>query len=166
MALRLKVTNVSASSDKGPRNIFLTEAGVLLKPGDSCAVNRVDAGTEAQAAAGLLKIEEGSFLPPVKPETQMQAEEEVVDKSPSVAKPEVSSSDEDKARAKRDAKAMDKRMGASDVSADMQKAAAASPPGGTLLSDAVPAPTDPAIGDDGKPLFGSSDKSSSTKRGR
>jgi len=66
---KYKITNTSPASEKGARNVFLTEAGRLLKPGEHCVVNRVDSGTLAQAEAGLLRVEEGSFAaPPIFPE--------------------------------------------------------------------------------------------------
>lgn len=56
-----KVTNVSASSKKGARPIFLTEVGKLLKPGESCVLNRMSPGTERRVTEGLLKVEDGSY---------------------------------------------------------------------------------------------------------
>ena len=64
--LRYKVTNISQKTEKGPRNVFLTEVGKLLKPGEHCVCNRLDSGTHSQASAGILKVEEGSFnAPPI-----------------------------------------------------------------------------------------------------
>jgi len=69
--LKYRVTNISASSKKGARNVFLTEAGKLLKPGDKCPVNRLDKGTMVLVDAGVLKLEEGSFAPtPIFPESE------------------------------------------------------------------------------------------------
>lgn len=62
--MKYNVTNVSASSDKGARSVFLTEAGKLLKAGDAIACNRIDSGTWGMAKAGILKIEEGNFPTP------------------------------------------------------------------------------------------------------
>lgn len=59
-----KITNTSASGGRGPRSIFLTEAGRLLKPGETCVVNRLDRGTEALAKSGALKVEKGTFEKP------------------------------------------------------------------------------------------------------
>ena len=64
--MKYNVTNVSAHSDKGARNVFLTEAGKLLKAGESIACNRIDSGTWGLEKAGLLKIQEGNFpTPPI-----------------------------------------------------------------------------------------------------
>ncbi len=62
--LKYRITNVSQTSAKGARNVFLTEVGKLLKPGDQCISNRIDTGTQAMVEAGVLKVEEGSFAKP------------------------------------------------------------------------------------------------------
>lgn len=57
MAKYYKVTNVSGAQKSGPRNIFLVEAGKLLKPGDSAYnLNRLSSGTVANATARGLEI--------------------------------------------------------------------------------------------------------------
>ena len=61
--MKYNVTNVSADSEKGARGVFLTEAGRLLKPGESVPVNRIDPGTWGLEKAGVLKISEGDFAP-------------------------------------------------------------------------------------------------------
>lgn len=60
---KFKVTNTSQKSGS-PRNIFLTEAGKMIKPGEHCVCNRLDSGTQAQVDAGILGLEEGDFVLP------------------------------------------------------------------------------------------------------
>ena len=62
--LKFRVTNTSQRTAKGARAVFLTEVGKLLKPGEQCVCNRLDNGTSVLAEAGVLKIEEGSFVKP------------------------------------------------------------------------------------------------------
>lgn len=56
-----KVTNTSHESVHGARAIFLTEAGKLLKPGESCVLNRLNSGTERLVTSKLLTVEDGAF---------------------------------------------------------------------------------------------------------
>lgn len=64
--VKYKITNTSSASPKGSRNVFLIEAGKLLRPGDFCCVNRIDGGTRALEETGVLRVEEGEFnLPPL-----------------------------------------------------------------------------------------------------
>ena len=62
--LKYKVTNISHRSVKGERNVFMTEVGRLIKPGEHCVTNRLDNGTRGLAEVGVLKIEEGNFAKP------------------------------------------------------------------------------------------------------
>jgi len=49
MATYYKITNVSGGTEKGPRGIFLTEAGKLLRPGETAYnVRRLNPATEAR----------------------------------------------------------------------------------------------------------------------
>lgn len=57
---KYRVTNTSVKAEK-TRNVFLTEVGKLLKPGESCCTNRVDGGTRSLEKNGILKVEEGAF---------------------------------------------------------------------------------------------------------
>ena len=99
---KYKVTNTSHSSSKGNRNVFLTEAGKLLKPGEHCVCNRLDNGTRAMAKAGILKVEEGSFArPPIFP----PKEDEKVDNSAAEAAEKARLEAEAKAQAEAKAKA-------------------------------------------------------------
>ena len=98
--MRYKVTNTSQLSDDGKRNVFLTEAGKLIKPGESCVCNRLDNGTKRLADAKVLKIEEGKFSAAplfVKPPVA----------EPLPPTPNTSA---DQERAAADARAMDDRM--------------------------------------------------------
>jgi len=113
--MKYNVINVSANSDKGARNVFLTEAGKLLKAGDSITCNRIDSGTWGLASAGLLKIEEGNFpTPPIFTEKPAAPPEDETATGP---KPE------DVAVRKAEALAMDQRIAAAKVAADAKAAA-------------------------------------------
>lgn len=83
--LKYRVTNTTQKTAKGPRNVFLTEVGKLLRPGEQCVCNRLDNfGTRLQVEAGDLRIEEGSFAEPLPiPETPPSEKEE----SPPAAPP-------------------------------------------------------------------------------
>lgn len=71
---KLKVTNTSSSTKKGPRNIYLTEVGKLLKPGESCFLNRLENGTDVLVEVGDLKVEAGTFeLPAFFPKNKEEA---------------------------------------------------------------------------------------------
>jgi membrane protein involved in colicin uptake len=98
--MKFKIINTSQLSEGGKRNVFVTEAGKLLKPGDHCVCNRVDAGTRRQADAKVLKIEEGNF------------QAAALFKKPPVAPPLPDTPNQilDKERAAADAKAMTERM--------------------------------------------------------
>ena len=61
---KYRVTNVSQTQENGGRNVFLTEAGKLLRPGESCLINRFGEGTSRLRDSGVLKIDEGAFAPP------------------------------------------------------------------------------------------------------
>lgn len=58
--MKYKVTNITHLHPPY-QNRFLTEAGRLLRPGQSCLANRLDKGTWRDADANLISIEEGSF---------------------------------------------------------------------------------------------------------
>lgn len=116
--MKYNVTNVSAHSDKGARAVFLTEAGKLLKAGESISCNRIDSGTWGLEKAGLLKIEEGNFAQaPIFKEEPKAAPE---DESASAPRPE------DVAARKAEAAKMDERIAAAKAAEDA-KAAAAKP---------------------------------------
>jgi hypothetical protein len=102
--MKYNVTNVSAHSEKGARSVFLTEAGKLLKAGESVTCNRIDNGTWGLEKSGLLKIEEGNFAqaPIFKDAPPVIAEDE----KPTGPKPE------DVAARRAEAEAMDKRLAA------------------------------------------------------
>jgi hypothetical protein len=61
---RFKITNNSQKHSDGKRNIFLTEAGKLIKPGEHCLCNRLDNGTQSLVDAGILAVEQGDFTVP------------------------------------------------------------------------------------------------------
>jgi hypothetical protein len=125
--MKYNVTNVSASSEKGARSVFLTEAGRLLKPGEKVPVNRVDAGTWVLEKDGVLKIEEGDFEPlPIFPPKAPPAPEE----------PELPSGPraEDVAARKAEQEAMDRRLAEAEAKAEVKVDADSKP-------DVVPAPT-------------------------
>jgi hypothetical protein len=61
---RFKITNESQKHSEGKRNVFLTEAGKLIKPGEHCLCNRLDNGTQSMIDAGILSKQEGSFENP------------------------------------------------------------------------------------------------------
>lgn len=75
--MKYRVTNTTASTDTGARNVFLIEAGKLLAPGESVPCNRLDAGTRKLGETGVIKIEEGDFPKPsplpVKEEAKAEA---------------------------------------------------------------------------------------------
>jgi hypothetical protein len=99
---KYKVTNTSQRTEKGARNVFITEAGKLLKPGESCVVNRLDNGTKAQGESGLLHIEQGAFsLAPIFTKEPLPAPQ-----APT------SSAVEASAKAAEEARAMDERIAA------------------------------------------------------
>ena len=114
--MKYNVTNVSASSDKGARNVFLTEAGKLLKAGEAIACNRIDSGTWGLEKAGLLKIEQGNFAqaPIFKDEPAAPPEDETA----TGPKPE------DVAARKAEAAAMDQRIAAAAAKAEADAEAA------------------------------------------
>ena len=64
--MRYKITNISQET-KTPRNVFSTECGRLLKPGDSAVVNRINASTKALVIAGIMEVKEGQFDAPALP---------------------------------------------------------------------------------------------------
>lgn len=98
--MKYKVTNTSQLSEGGKRNVFVTEAGKLIKPGEHCVCNRLDNGTRKQADAKVLKIEEGEFpAPPLFPKEPVKPPE-----------PPTASTKEGNDRAAADARAMDDRM--------------------------------------------------------
>jgi len=135
--MKYNVINVSASSDKGARNVFLTEAGKLLKAGDSIACNRIDSGTWGLASAGLLKIEEGNFpTPPIFVEKPKPAPEDETATAPKA---------EDVAVRRAEAEAMDKRIAAAkaleDAKAAAESAAKAAPVEAPVVAEAEPAAT-------------------------
>jgi hypothetical protein len=112
--MKFKVTNTSQLSAGGKRNIFLTEAGKLIKPGESCVCNRLDAGTKRNADAKVLKVEEGDFAAPA------------LFKKPPVAEPlpPTPNTSLDMERAAADARAMDERMQAEKAEAEAKAKAA------------------------------------------
>jgi hypothetical protein len=61
---KFKITNTSQKHSDGKRNIFLTEAGKLIKPGEHCLCNRLDNGTQSLVDAGILSCQEGDFTLP------------------------------------------------------------------------------------------------------
>lgn len=132
--MKYNVTNVSTSSDKGARSVFLTEAGKLLQPGEAITCNRIDNGTWGLEKAGILKIEEGNFAQaPIFAEAPKPP---VDDEKPTGPKPE------DVAARKAEAAAMDQRIAAAKA-ADEAKAAEATKPVDATFSDveSTPAPT-------------------------
>lgn len=58
---KYKITNVSANSPKGKRNVFLVEVGKTVGPGEAAYANSIQPGTKAMAKAKIVKIDEGDF---------------------------------------------------------------------------------------------------------
>mgnify|MGYP000139977031 CR=1 FL=1 len=113
--MKFNVTNVSTRSEKGARNVFLTEAGKLLKAGDSIACNRIDSGTWGLEKAGILKIEEGNFpTPPIFTDKPKAIEDDQTATAPKA---------EDVAVRRAEAEAMDKRIAAAKALDDAKVAA-------------------------------------------
>jgi len=128
--MKYNVTNVSANSDKGARNVFLTEAGKLLKAGEAITCNRIDSGTWGLEKAGLLKIEQGNFAqaPIFKDEPPAPSEDE----KPTAPKAE------DIAARKAEAAAMDKRIAAAKAAEDEKDLGAK---GASIVKDALKLPS-------------------------
>lgn len=61
---KYKITNTSATSTKGARNVFLIEAGKLLKPGDHCLVSRLTGALDPLIESNAIKVDEGDFERP------------------------------------------------------------------------------------------------------
>lgn len=100
--MKYKVTNTTQLSEGGARNVFITEAGKLIKPGETCVCNRLDGGTKRLADAKALQIDEGAFEPPP-----------VFKKEPvKPPEPPTASTKESQDRAAADARNMDARMAA------------------------------------------------------
>jgi regulator of protease activity HflC (stomatin/prohibitin superfamily) len=74
---KYKITNTSQKHSDGKRNIFLTEAGKLIKPGEHCLCNRLDSGTQSLVDAKILSVEEGDFtIPSIFADTAPAAKED------------------------------------------------------------------------------------------
>ena len=149
---KFKITNESQKHSEGKRNVFLTEAGKLIKPGEHCVCNRLDNGTQSMVDAGILSVEQGDFVIP----------SVFADTTP----PKADTSDADAAaKAAADAKA------ASDAKAAEQKAAAdAAEAEAKAAADAAAADVDAnanATADEDAPTpdESSSKKSRKNKRG-
>jgi len=140
--MKYKVTNVSMHSDKGARNVFLTEAGKLLKAGDSISCNRIDNGTWGLEKAGFLKIEEGNFpQAPIFTDKPKPVEEDMTETGP---RPE------DVVARKVEAAAMDRRIATAKVAEEALAAtrAAAAAANAEVIKEA---PVVPSAGDQSLP---------------
>lgn len=64
MNYKWKITNntLAARGEAGKRNIFMTVAGKMIKPGEFCYSLRVDPATRAMEQAKDILLEEGNFV--------------------------------------------------------------------------------------------------------
>jgi len=119
---KFKITNTSQKHSDGKRNIFLTEAGKLIKPGEHCLCNRLDSGTQTLVDSKILSVEEGDFtIPSIFADTAPVSKSDTSDADAAAKTAEADKAAADKAAADK-AAAEDKA--AADAAAAEDKAAA------------------------------------------